>query len=363
MAREVDQAKLSTYTGKFALNPSTLQQNVKAANPDYDPHDPKTWPVVTLEHVNRHIFSYFGHTLLPPCVAYERKLIDMCVARNPDKYIEVECSDGTTIVRSMYFHHFPFVYNNRGKKRNFEYMHADHYTSWVHGVTGKTPKTRTKGKDSSSSPADTFTEILDLIREVQPESLSDEIAALQLELTAMQHNLVDERMRADAAENNKDRLEKRLAEETRRVESVAQSSKEVRENLRVLLQDERDKHSATQGKLTIAEEATRTLNSQLEDRRSIVSLCEECLLEEKKASKTTKIELATRTAELEAVKRSNRDAYNKQAKELEEAKKEASTAMNIIRDELKKVKVAGARKRQADDDADEVPGKKIKSED
>jgi hypothetical protein len=362
MAREVDQAKLSIYAGKFALDPSTLQQNVKAADPDYDPDDPKTWPVITLEHVNQHILGYFGNTLLPPCVAYERKLIDMCVARNPDNYIEVECSDGITIVRSMYFHHFPFVYNIRGKKRNSEYMHADDYTSWVYGVTGKTPKTRTKDKDSSSSPADTFTEIMDLIRETQPESLSDEVAALRLELTAMQHNLVDERVRADAAENNKDRLEKRLAEEMRRVESVAQSSKEVRENLRVLLQDERDKHSVTQGKLTIAEEATRTLNSQLEDSKLIVSLCEESLLQEKKASNTTKIELAVRTEELEVVKRSSKEAHNKQATELEAAKKEASTAMNIIRDELKKVKVAGVRKRQAGDDADEVPVK-IKSED
>jgi hypothetical protein len=81
-------------------------------------------------------------------------------------------------MRSMFIHHFPFIYNRNGKERNFEYMYADHYASWVHGVTGKKPKTRTKGKDSPSSPADTFTEILDLIRETQPESPTDENVAL-----------------------------------------------------------------------------------------------------------------------------------------------------------------------------------------
>jgi hypothetical protein len=127
-----------------------------------------------------------------------------------------------------------------------------------------------------------------------------------------------------------------------------------------LLQDERDKHSATQTQLTIAGAATRKLKPQLEDSIFSASVSEVALLEEKKVSNTTMIELTARTKELEAIKKASNEAKIKQAKELEIAKKEAATAMNTIRDELKKVKDAGARKRQASEDAGEVLGKKIK---
>jgi hypothetical protein len=79
----------------------------------------------------------------------------------------------------MYFHHFSFVYNHNGKARNFTDTHADHCTSWVYGVTGKKPQTKASGKESPPSQTDTFSEVLNLIRETQPESPTDKIVVRQ----------------------------------------------------------------------------------------------------------------------------------------------------------------------------------------
>ena len=183
MAREIDQAKMQIYTGSFSWCSDTLQENIKAKMPDYSPLDPKTWPVITSEVVGS---RYKGYRLLPPYVAYERRLIDLYVEHNSDKEIVVVRSDGKVAKRSLFFHYFPFVYNHQGRARGYEYMHANHYSSWVFGVTGKLPETCTKGKiasssvpetttDASETSKDAFDEILEMLQDTQSESATGEM--------------------------------------------------------------------------------------------------------------------------------------------------------------------------------------------
>lgn len=182
MAREVDQAHLPEYTGKFSFDPKLMLEFIKAIKPDYDSTDPKTWPLISSAYLEKELQRpYTGISMLPPFIAYERSLVDLCVANREDSDFEFAREDGTTTVRSQFHHHFPFVYNQHGHKRKFEYMHADHYTSWVFGVTGKVPTTRTKGKDTPSASINPFDEILELIQDAQDAQKQGEVTSLKVE--------------------------------------------------------------------------------------------------------------------------------------------------------------------------------------
>jgi hypothetical protein len=182
MAREIDQAHLPEYVGNFSFDPDLVLQLVKLVKSDYDPNDPKTWPLITTTYLEKWLKKpYDGARMLPPFVAYERNLVELCVAKREDIEIEFAREDGTKTVRSRFNHYFPFIYNHNGHKHNFEYMHADHYIAWVYGVTGKVPTTRTKGKDTPVTSTDPFNEILELIQDTQHARNNDVSAILKRE--------------------------------------------------------------------------------------------------------------------------------------------------------------------------------------
>jgi hypothetical protein len=159
-----------------------------------------------------------------------------------------------------------------------------------------------------------------------------------------------------------DTSQEHLAEETRRAEAVTQSSKDVKENIQIMLQEKKNKHATTQAQLINAQNASRNLKSQLDTSISMTLQRKTALCKEKLVLISAKSELTALTKELETVKKASKEAKKSQDEELEPAKKGAATAMNTIRDDLKKAKDAGARKRQASGDASRVPDKEIKKE-
>lgn len=115
MARGIDQAHLPEHKGRFSLDPGRMLEFMKLDKPDYDPSDPKTWPLITSAFMEKWMRRpYDGAVMLPPFVAYERNLIELCVAKREDTEIEFAREDGVKTVRSRFNHYFPFIYNHNG---------------------------------------------------------------------------------------------------------------------------------------------------------------------------------------------------------------------------------------------------------
>lgn len=299
MARKVDQAKLPEYRGNFSWVAATLRAHIEAVMPEHDRHDPKTWPVITSEYIRS--FSgheYDGTKLLPPYVAYERGLVNKCVAHFPDQEIKIMRADGPEF-RGLYFHHFPFVFNFQGQARNFEFMHADHYIKWASGITRTVPTTRTKGKDVPTPPFSTaFTECLEMLKEAQSKPSVDD------------------------AESSKQELKDALTEEKRQHDYT----KNGREAERKMLQ---------YANMSWDKETTRA------------NAAEECNEQQAKL-------LISKDAELRAAK----DKIKILEKESATAKKQ----INFIRDELKKMRANETRKRPADKETPEARWKRSKTD-
>jgi hypothetical protein len=381
MAYEVDQGKLPRYAGSFSFDSRTLQQHIQTTKPDYDTYDPKTWPVVTQQHVRDLLEEdYNGEQILPPYVAYERQLVEVCIGQWPNRVIKVERSDGETTKCGLFFHHFPFIYDHRGRARNSEYMHADHYSSWVSEITGKLPETCTKGNDASPHKLmNPFDEIIEMIHETQAEVMANESEALRQELATIRNSLENQKERADTAEkinfNTKATHENRLADERRRTEALAQSSKTTVEDLKIALREEKTSHGRTQGQLKDARTLLNDANIKLTQETTRANAAEA------KANKLQNV-VNTRDYEVKAVKhtsqllhkqleastsrqRTARYEVETQSKELDAARNEAAVAkkqINMIRDEMKKVKNAGAQKRQTIGEASGSQAKRAKME-
>jgi hypothetical protein len=334
MAREVDQAKLPEYWGMFSWVEATLHAHIKVTMPEYDRYDPKTWPIITSDYLQAFLgHDYDGNQCLPPYVAYERDLVDKCVAHFAERPVKFTHTDGqTTIIESLYYYLFPFVYNSQGQAHEFEYMHADHYITWVSDMTGTGPSTRTNGKDvPPSASTSAFAEVLEMLKETRSKSDDKDAETGKQELA---------------------KLRKALAKEKQRAEAVRKSNQAVKEELRKALAEEKKRHNCTKkGREADAEmlETAQNLWDIEIDRANAAESFE--LQTERLDSKENKIRAA-------------KVKMRSQAKELDAAKKEAATAqeqINIIRDELRKIRGIETRKRQANDDTPEMMWKKIKT--
>jgi hypothetical protein len=381
MACEVDQSELPKYAGSFSYDSRTLQQHIQASKPDYDKYNPKTWPVVTQQHVRDLLNDdYIGEQILPPYVAYERQLVEVCIGQWPNRVIKIERSDGEITKRSLFFHHFPFIYDRRGRARNFEYMHADHYSLWVSEITGKLPETCTKGNDASPHKSmNPFDEIIEMIHETQAEVMANESEALRQEIATTRKFLENEKERADTAEkinsNTKATHEIRLADERRRTEALAQSSKTTVEDLKIALREEKTSHGRTHGLLKGARTLLNDANSKLiqETTRANAAEAKANKLQNVVNIRDYEVKVVKHTSQLlhkqlEASTGRQKTAKHEletQIKELEAARNEAAAAkkqIDMIRDEMKKVKNAGVQKRQTDGEAIGSQAKRVKME-
>lgn len=274
MAREIDQDKLPRHTGRFSFDAEILKKAVKEVKDDYDPYDPKTWPVVTSDLIQQHLGrEYYGHELLPPFVAYERKLIETCVLYHEDDIIEVVCKDGVTIKQMLYFHHFPFIYNRLNNPRPHEYMQATQYMTWVRAMTGMIPETRLKGRALSTtltserersaakdSSADAYQEVLDMIS-MDKSGTTRNVEGLQAQLQQAQAEIKELKTRAERSEKDsadmKISFEKRLADQTRRADAATQDKQTLRESFKAELAAEKARTEASKTKATADLEAAK----------------------------------------------------------------------------------------------------------
>ncbi|KAH3919064.1 hypothetical protein HBH56_028320 [Parastagonospora nodorum] len=336
MAREIDQGKLPEYRGKFSWVADTLCAHISATMPEYDSHDPKTWPVITSDYLQALLgHEYDGNQCLPPYVAYERGLVDKCVTHFADGPAELIHTDGqTTSIGSLYHYLFPFVYNSQGQARKFEYMHAHHYITWVSDITGTVPSTRTKGKDvPPSASTSAFTEVLKMLKETR-SNLNDSDA--------------------ETGKQELAKLRKTLAKEKQRVEAVRKSNQAVKEGLREALSEEKKQHNCTKKGREADAEMLETAHASWDIETGRANAAEKSVKQQAEL-------LESKEKELRAAKAKMRS----QAKELDAAKKEAATAqgqINVIRDELRKIRGIENRKRQANDDTPEMMWKRIKTE-
>ncbi|KAH5332554.1 hypothetical protein HBI12_052740 [Parastagonospora nodorum] len=356
MAREVDQAKLPEYRGKFSWAAATLRAHIEAVMPKYDRFDPKTWPLVTADYLRSFLgHEYDGTQLLPLYVAYERGLVDKCVAHFADKLVNVMQADGqTTTNRGLYFYLFPFVYNSQGQARKFEYMHADHYITWVSDLTGTVPITRTKGrngKDVPALPPSAFTECLEILKEAHAKADVNNPKKSHQELAKGEK-------RADTAEKARDGLQTHLEqmelEETRRSEAWRQSNEAVKAKLKDALAEEKQQHEYTKNDREADRRVLQYANTSWDKETTRANAAEE-------SNKLQAKLLISKDAELGATKDQVRDLE----KQLEAAKKEAATAqeqINIIRDELKKTRGNQTRKRPAGEGTADASWKRIKND-
>ncbi|KAF1834358.1 hypothetical protein BDW02DRAFT_550563 [Decorospora gaudefroyi] len=65
---------LQPYNDTFSFTTSRLLANIKRTHPTYAEHDPKTWPYITLETLEKH-GTYDGYPNLPEGVAYEQTVM------------------------------------------------------------------------------------------------------------------------------------------------------------------------------------------------------------------------------------------------------------------------------------------------
>ncbi|EAT86277.2 hypothetical protein SNOG_06446 [Parastagonospora nodorum SN15] len=301
MAREIDQGKLPEYRGKFSWVADTLCAHISATMPEYDSHDPKTWPVITSDYLQALLgHEYDGNQCLPPYVAYERGLVDKCVTHFADGPAELIHTDGqTTSIGSLYHYLFPFVYNSQGQ--------------------------------APSTSA--FTEVLKMLKETR-SNLNDSDA--------------------ETGKQELAKLRKTLAKEKQRVEAVRKSNQAVKEGLREALSEEKKQHNCTKKGREADAEMLETAHASWDIETGRANAAEKSVKQQAEL-------LESKEKELRAAKAKMRS----QAKELDAAKKEAATAqgqINVIRDELRKIRGIENRKRQANDDTPEMMWKRIKTE-
>ncbi|KAF2830457.1 hypothetical protein CC86DRAFT_378750 [Ophiobolus disseminans] len=344
MARQIDQAKLPEYTGRFSLVPSTLKAYITAAKPDYNEHDPKTWQVFTMQQLRQYLGQfrdYTGYQLLLPYVAYDREAVGLCVLQHPDEEIQVQRADGVLVTRSMYFHHFPFVYNKHHAKR----------------VISSTCMRTTTSRGllvSLSDPA------------------AEENKYLRRELAEAKEKLHEAKNHADAAEQTEDSIKRALREElaaeVRHREEVEHARNAEKEEYIEEQRDQHIQHQLTKDQLISAKFKHQNALEQahIADRRA--GEAEAVLTRRDEELYTARVKLNEQHQRAKTAE----DMLATQAKGMQVIKEEAAAAkeeiitlraqISKIRDEMKKAREFRTNKRKAFSDADSLANKRIKTE-
>ena len=301
MAPAVDQKSLSIYTGNFTFEDDKLRKDVKALHPDYEMSDPRIWPVITSECIERLLKRpYAAYMNLPPYLAYERRLVETWASWHQDVGVEVKETDGGTSTRSRYFIRFPFIYNSQYQAHSGGYIDMNDYVTWVIGATGKAPDATVIVSVTQSTAAVTSAESLrDVLDEIH-QMMQDEASKSAAEIERLTSELASEKQRPDIAEKammeSKDKVEKELAETKRRMEIEAARNKTAEEDLQQRLKALQARYDMTKilhGSTIVQRDASRRLAAEQTVRVEAA---------EKKV-KDRDTELSQRDAELVAAKK------------------------------------------------------------
>lgn len=81
--------KLQKFQGRWSWNEKTLEANIKAAKPDYNEQDPRTWPFIELSLIEKtNGCIYTGYGALPRSVVYEQIIVDRYLDAHPGIMLE-----------------------------------------------------------------------------------------------------------------------------------------------------------------------------------------------------------------------------------------------------------------------------------
>lgn len=205
--------RLPVFNGTFSWDKKTLQANIKAEKPDYDPNDPKTWPRMTVQKLRQFLGEAYDGTIEPPTgIAYERMIVLACLQKRPGIQNEVgklkQLSSGNTVDVKLCFYRFPFTYGCGGKVMRCDCLTAGNRLNWIQTITGRNPGANqsTDGSQSEQpkSPAEAFNEVLQMINDAPPDT-SAEIDALRQEINGLEEKLKVQGARVSSLEREHDK--------------------------------------------------------------------------------------------------------------------------------------------------------------
>lgn len=170
---------LPVFNSTFSWDKKTLQANIKAEKPDYDPNDPKTWLRMTVQKLRQFLGEAYDGMIEPPTgIAYEQMIVLAYLQNRPGIQKEVEklkqLSSGNTVDVKLCFYRFPFTHGCGGKVMRCDRLTAGNRLNWIRTITGRNPRVNqsTDGSQSEQlkSSAEAFNKVLKMISDAPPDT-------------------------------------------------------------------------------------------------------------------------------------------------------------------------------------------------
>jgi hypothetical protein len=113
------------YEGAFSFVSSRLHDNVKKVLPHYDRNDPKTWPYVTMETIEKY-GPYGGYPDLPAGIAYQRSIM-----RRYEGMYSAEERKQSASMNGSFHERYPCNYDRHDKLKNWVGMSKTEYRRYM----------------------------------------------------------------------------------------------------------------------------------------------------------------------------------------------------------------------------------------
>ncbi len=197
---------LPFFAGDFSWDERALHANIKAEKPDYDPHDPATWPRMTMRHLRTALRNVErGDKILPVGIAYDRQICVKyhCEPMYQGDVLVTQAHTKTSVLMDNLFYRFPFQFGRSGVPYSSESLLAKNRDFYVDKVTGGRSMAANEinepQSDKPKSSNEAFEEVLQMMNET-PSNGDVGIGALQRENIALKAKLADQTEQARSNE-------------------------------------------------------------------------------------------------------------------------------------------------------------------
>jgi hypothetical protein len=164
----------TTWTGDFTWDELFLRMHIKTVVKDYDPNDPRTWPLIQDVDQTENGLDYRKSKTAPQLLGYEQSLVDDFVQHKPLKNYGLSSYALPNKKRvNKGFRNYPLNFDRNGKLRKYPHILADELKEWVLAVKSLTPV----AKEESEPSKETSKEKVDNgdCQDVSPEGAYAEI--------------------------------------------------------------------------------------------------------------------------------------------------------------------------------------------
>lgn len=128
MVPGIDQASLRIHEGLFSFHTIKLMAHFNHENPDYRRFDPKTWPIITSQHVEDYVErTGQNYGKLPSYVAYEPELV--WLVKSPDAELETANMFGIKGRCAPMFYEYPYFFKQSGRQKKVPHITEDEYVA------------------------------------------------------------------------------------------------------------------------------------------------------------------------------------------------------------------------------------------